>query len=99
MSKGRFTYLKPRDVEERQAVQPEPQQAQAEPTTDAPPAQLQTVARGAGRMQQDREQLNVRLPVALKRQVAARAALEGVTVGELLERVLLEYLAQPLADC
>ncbi len=53
---------------------------------------LSTVARRAGRMAQDREQLNVRLPTQLKRQALAAAALEGLTVGELIEHLLLEHL-------
>ncbi|AFZ69633.1 hypothetical protein [Deinococcus peraridilitoris] len=53
---------------------------------------LRTVGRGEGRMQQPRDQLNVRLPKMLKRLAASQAALEGITVGELIERLLTEYL-------
>ena len=56
---------------------------------------LTTVARRSGRMEQDREQLNVRLPTQLKRQALAAAALEGLTVGELIERLLLAHLKLP----
>ena len=55
---------------------------------------LKTVARGQGRMEQAREQLNVRLPTDLKRRAIAGAALEGLTAGELVERLLLDYLAK-----
>jgi predicted HicB family RNase H-like nuclease len=53
---------------------------------------LTTVARGQGRMDQEREQLNVRVPVRLKRLTASKAALEGKTLGELVESLLLEYV-------
>jgi predicted HicB family RNase H-like nuclease len=53
---------------------------------------LTTVARGQGRMDQEREQLNVRVPVRLKRLTASKAALEGKTLGELVETLLLEYI-------
>lgn len=53
---------------------------------------LTTVARGQGRMDQEREQLNVRVPVRLKRLTASKAALEGKTLGELIEALLLEYV-------
>jgi predicted HicB family RNase H-like nuclease len=53
---------------------------------------LTTVARGQGRMDQDREQLNVRVPMRLKRLTASKAALEGKTLGELIESLLLEYV-------
>ena len=53
---------------------------------------LTTVARRSGRMEQDREQLNVRLPTQLKRRAAAAAAMQGMTVGELIEYLLLKYL-------
>jgi hypothetical protein len=58
------------------------------PTSSA----LTTVGRRSGRMEQDREQLNVRLPTQLKRHALAAAALEGLTVGELVENLLLDYL-------
>ena len=53
---------------------------------------LTTVARRSGRMEQDREQLNVRLPTQLKRRALAVAAMEGLTVGELIEQLLLAHL-------
>lgn len=53
---------------------------------------LTTVARRSGRMEQDREQLNVRLPTQLKRRAAAAAAMKGLTVGELIEHLLLAHL-------
>ena len=62
-------------------------------STPASPA-LTTVARRSGRMEQDREQLNVRLPTQLKRRALAAAALEGLTVGELIEQLLLARLKE-----
>jgi hypothetical protein len=85
------------------APTPAPVEAPASVVVEAHPVALQkpekaqpvlkTVARGQGRMEQAREQLNVRLPTDLKRRAIAGAALEGLTAGELIERLLLEYLA------
>ena len=37
-------------------------------------------------------QLNVRIPQSLKRQIAAKAALEGEKINTVLERLLREWL-------
>lgn len=87
---NRFDYAKPKTG----AAKPEvlPLASFEEP---APPAPiLTTVARRKGRMEQDREQLNVRLPTQLKRRALSAAALEGLTVGELVERLLLNHLSE-----
>ena len=55
--------------------------------------ELTSVARGDGRMEQDREQLNVRIPAMLKRRAVSKAVLEGMTIGEVIEKLLLEYIA------
>ncbi len=82
--KARFDYLK---------------QETSEPSADARPEpsaeELRSVPRGEGRMEQDREQLNVRLPTMLKRRAAAKATLEGRTIGEVVEELLNGYLEQP----
>lgn len=69
-----------------------------EPPTPAAPVEqapvLTTVARRKGRMEQEREQLNVRLPTQLKRRALAAAALEGLTIGELIEKLLLAHLEE-----
>ena len=55
---------------------------------------LSSVPRGEGRMEQDREQLNVRIPKLLKRKAMAKAVLAGVTIGDIIEEMLLEYVNQ-----
>ncbi len=54
--------------------------------------ELTSVPKGTGRMQQERSQLNVRIPTTLKRQAAAKAVLEGKDIGEVVEALLREYL-------
>jgi hypothetical protein len=54
--------------------------------------ELASVPKGAGRMKQERSQLNVRLPTTLKRQASAKAVLEGRDIGEVVEALLREYL-------
>ncbi len=57
-----------------------------------PTAQLASVPKGEGRMKQERSQLNVRIPTALKRQASAKAVLEGRDIGEVVEDLLRQYL-------
>ncbi len=54
--------------------------------------QLASVPKGEGRMKQERSQLNVRIPTALKRQASAKAVLEGRDIGEVVEELLRQYL-------
>lgn len=54
--------------------------------------QLASVPKGKGRMKQERSQLNVRIPTALKRQASAKAVLEGQDIGEVVEGLLRKYL-------
>ena len=82
--KSRFNYLK---------------QEGGEPAADVEPkaaggGELRSLPRGAGRMAQDREQLNIRLPTTLKRRAMAQATLEGRTIGEVVEDLLNQYLSQ-----
>jgi HicB family len=56
-------------------------------------AALRSVPRGDGRMEQARDQLNVRVPTSLKRQAVAKAALEGKSIGELVEELLYNYVS------
>lgn len=84
---GRFAYLP--DPAGPAAPAPTP-----EASAVAPPPELESVPRGAGRMVQDREQLNVRVPTQLKRRAAAKAALEGRTIGEVVEALLREYIGE-----
>ena len=85
----RFDYLSPPEP----AVGGEAQAAPATPTS-GPALDLRSLPRGEGRMGQERTQLNIRIPTALKRQVAAHAALEGKKLGDLLEELLVAYLDQ-----
>lgn len=57
-------------------------------------ADVRTVPKGQGRMKQDRSQLNVRIPTALKRQASAKAVLEGREIGEIVEELLREYISK-----
>lgn len=59
----------------------------------AQPTDLRTVPKGEGRMKQDRSQLNVRIPTALKRQASAKATLEGRDIGGIVEELLQEYVS------
>lgn len=58
------------------------------------PLAEQSVPRGAGRMQQDRKQLNVRLPEGLKRKALAKAALEGKSIGDVIEKLVAQWVNQ-----
>lgn len=62
-------------------------------TRKTPPADLRTVPKGQGRMKQDRSQLNVRIPTALKRQATAKAVLEGREMWDVVEELLKGYLS------
>ena len=86
---NRFNYAKPKTG----VVKPEVLSLASPEEPALPGPVLTTVARRKGRMEQDREQLNVRLPTQLKRRALAAAALEGLTIGELIERLLLEHLS------
>jgi hypothetical protein len=54
--------------------------------------ELASLPKGKGRMKQERSQLNVRIPTALKRRASAKAVLEGRDIGEVVEELLREYL-------
>lgn len=105
--KDRFNFVRearqPKDARETDAVtEPEIEAPEVQERAAAPSLNTiafeRTVPRRQGRMQQEREQLNVRLPQQLKRRAAAQAALEGITVGELIERLLVRYLAPSDAE-
>ncbi len=82
MSTKRFGYL-----DEIETQTSEPAEAPAKPQ-----GAMASLPRGQGRMRQDREQLNVRLPTQLKRQAVAKAALSGEMIGEVIERLLRQYV-------
>jgi hypothetical protein len=90
-STKRFEYLG-QTAEPAKTSEPNPEGVQLALETD----DVQSVPRGEGRMAQDRTQLNVRIPTALKRRAAAKAALEGRTLGDVLEEFLQNYVSDGL---
>ena len=72
----------------RRRAQQRNRQSSRQPSTE----KLATVPKGKGRMKQERSQLNVRIPTALKRRASAKAVLEGRDIGEVVEELLREYL-------
>ena len=83
----RFGYLG-QTAEPTKAPEPSPDTAQIILDENS----VQSVPRGEGRMAQDRTQLNVRVPTTLKRRAASKAALEGRTLGDVLEVFLQNYV-------
>ena len=81
-------------AESKQMDSPSASTTKSEQSTDvtATGAQLESVRRGEGRMKQEREQLNVRIPTTLKRRAVAKAVLEGLTIGEVVETLLRQYI-------
>lgn len=73
---------------ERKRTQQRSRRSSRKPSTE----ELATVPKGKGRMKQERSQLNVRIPTALKRRASAKAVLEGRDIGEVVEELLREYL-------
>lgn len=72
----------------RKRTQQRSRRSSRKPSTE----ELATVPKGKGRMKQERSQLNVRIPTALKRRASAKAVLEGQDIGEVVEELLREYL-------
>ena len=69
-------------------TQPRSRRSSRKPSTE----DLASLPKGKGRMKQERSQLNVRIPTALKRRASAKAVLEGRDIGEVVEELLHEYL-------
>ena len=92
VSGNRFGYAKQGEPASQTMI--ELSSTSPKPSTGLSSATLTTVPKRSGRMEQAREQLNVRLPTQLKRRALAAAALEGLTVGELIETLLLTYLGE-----
>jgi hypothetical protein len=90
-STKRFEYLA-QTAEPVETSEPNPEGVQLALETD----EVQSVPRGEGRMAQNRTQLNVRIPTALKRRAVAKAALEGRTLGDVLEEFLQNYVSDKL---
>lgn len=82
MSKKRFDYLEPEEATTVTAVLTPSLVATALPL---PPKR-------SGRMQLEREQLNVRVSKDVKRKVLTKAMLEGKSLGEVVEALLLDWL-------
>ncbi len=72
----------------RRRAQQRSRRSSRKPSTE----ELATVPKGKGRMKQERSQLNVRIPTALKRRASAKAVLEGKDIGEVVEELLREYV-------
>jgi predicted HicB family RNase H-like nuclease len=84
-TKGRFDYL-PKAEQNKVTKDTDPS------SSDTISGELRSVPRGEGRMEQERDQLNVRVPTTLKRQAVAKAALEGKSIGEVVEALLFAYI-------
>lgn len=84
----RFSYLE-------HTIEPVMEKEATSQGADMPPIEdgVRSVARGKGRMAQNRTQLNVRVPTVLKRRAAAKAVLEGRTLGDVLEAFLQDYVS------
>ncbi len=85
-SSSRFAYINPVASDD---VETDEQHTRTEKLEQN---ELQTVPKGQGRMEQDRTQLNIRVPTMLKRRAAAKATLEGESLGEVIERFLQSYI-------
>jgi hypothetical protein len=85
------TAVKPQPTKSRGVVKTEPRvvKARLELATDL---ELRSVGRRLGRMQQDREQINVRVPTQLKRLAVSKAALSGLSISDLIEELLVQYV-------
>lgn len=102
--KKRFDYLQSQEPEQLRetatgGVPPGSTEAtetfeEAEPLPSREEDPLRSVPRGEGRMEQDREQLNIRVPKLLKRRAIAKAVMEGRTVGEVIEDLLITYIGE-----
>lgn len=99
--KGRFSYVKSPASSEGVAPEAVPATPLAEeahgavlslfPAVTIPAGELRSVKRREGRTEQ-KEQLNVRIPRELKRVAQAHAALEGRSIGDLVEELLIRYV-------
>ena len=88
---NRFGYLS----ESTHSQEQEQQEDAATTSTSASSSDaVRSVPKGQGRMNQQRTQLNVRIPTALKRQATAKAVLEGRDIGEVVEDLLREYIRE-----
>ena len=85
-SSSRFDYITP-------LAPNEPETDEQHTLTKTPKHDvLQTVPKGQGRMEQDRTQLNIRVPTMLKRSAGSKAILEGRSLGEVIEEFLRAYI-------
>jgi hypothetical protein len=89
----RTTTINPQSTESRVSVRTDTRvvKARLELATDL---ELRSVGRRSGRMQQDREQINVRVPTQLKRLAVSKAALSGLSISDLIEDLLVRYVQE-----
>lgn len=102
--KARFDYMAEQQPEEQAkpevltqlAQQPAARLALSQPESYALPAQRRGKRTEPGPKRTDvaREQLNVRIRPELKRAAAGLAGLQGMTLGDVVEAALIEYLKQ-----
>ena len=87
MSKKRFDYLEPEEETTRITSVSLP------PSLTSPVVVGQSLPpKRSGRMQLEREQLNVRVSKDVKRKALTKAMLEGKSLGEVVEAFLLEWV-------
>lgn len=91
---NRFGYLSESTHSQEQEQQEQPGEPATASTADSSSDAVRSVPKGQGRMNQQRTQLNVRIPTALKRQATAKAVLEGRDIGEVVEHLLREYIRE-----
>jgi hypothetical protein len=99
--KGRYDYIEPEVIARpsEQAAPTETPSAKAalsNPEAYALPPQRKgkRLEPGLKRTDVTREQLNVRIRPELKRAAAGLAGLQGMTLGDVVEAALIEYLKQ-----
>ena len=108
MSKDRYSYLKSEQPEETVVTEvlahPAPQvsgrAALSEPEAYALPPQRKgkRLEPGIKRTDVPREQLNVRIRPELKRAAAGLAGLQGMTLGDVVEAALIDYVTKAKND-
>ena len=100
--KPRYDYIET-EVLAQQALpaeQPSARSALSHPEAYALPPQRKgkRLEPGVKRTDVAREQLNVRIRPELKRAAAGLAGLQGMTLGDVVEAALIEYLKQARTD-
>jgi hypothetical protein len=98
MKKGRYDYIQTEVLADQThpPEQPSAKSALSNPEAYALPPQRKgkRLEQGLKRTDVTREQLNVRIRPELKRAAAGLAGLQGMTLGDVVEAALIEYLKQ-----